>query len=315
MHEKTKMGISSCLLDEKVRYDGGHKLDRFITDTFGRYFEWVPVCPECEYGLPVPREPLRLVGRPESPRLITIKTGIDHTEKMLQWAEKKFGELAQENLCGFIFKSKSPSSGIGGVKVHTPSGIPSQRGVGIFGGAFMKRFPLTPVIDDGRLHNPQLRENFIESVFVFQRWQKLQKARSINDLVRFHTSHKLLMLAHSPKHYSALGRLVAGAKRVARETLFSAYIQGFMEGMRLLATPKKNANVLLHIAGYFKKLISSDEKQELLDVIENYRTGLIPLIVPITLVKHYVRKYTVTYLQKQYYLNPHPMELMLRNHV
>ena len=315
MHEKTKMGISSCLLDEKVRYDGGHKLDRFITDTFGRYFEWVPVCPECEYGLPVPREPLRLVGRPESPRLITIKTGIDHTEKMLQWAEKKFGELAQENLCGFIFKSKSPSSGIGGVKVHTPSGIPSQRGVGIFGGAFMKRFPLTPVIDDGRLHNPQLRENFIESVFVFQRWQKLQKSGSINDLVEFHTSHKVLMLAHSPKHYSALGRLVAGAKRVKQETLFSAYLKGFMEGMRLLATPKKNANVLLHIAGYFKKLISSDEKQELLDVIENYRTGLIPLIVPITLVKHYVRKYTVTYLQKQYYLNPHPMELMLRNHV
>ena len=205
--------------------------------------------------------------------------------------------------------------GIGGVKVHTPSGIPSQRGVGVFGGAFMKRFPLTPVIDDGRLHNPQLRENFIESVFVFQRWQKLQKSGGINDLVWFHTSHKLLMLAHSPKHYSALGRLVAGAKRVARETLFSAYIQGFMEGMRLLATPKKNANVLLHIAEYFKKLISSDEKQELLEVIENYRTGLIPLIIPITLVKHYVRKYTVTYLQKQYYLNPHPMELMLRNHV
>ena len=315
MHEKIKMGISSCLLGEKVRYDGGNKLDRFITNTLGQYFECVQVCPECEYGLPIPREPLHLVGRPESPRLITIKTGIDHTEKMLRWAEKKLGELAQKNLCGFIFKSKSPSSGIGGVKVHTPSGIPSQRGVGIFGGAFMKRFPLTPVIDDGRLHNPQLRENFIESVFVFQRWQKLQKSGGINDLVWFHTSHKLLMLAHSPKHYSALGRLVAGAKRVKQETLFSAYLKGFMEGMRLLATPKKNANVLLHIAEYFKKLISSDEKQELLEVIENYRTGLIPLIIPITLVKHYVRKYTVTYLQKQYYLNPHPMELMLRNHV
>ncbi|CAG0943323.1 hypothetical protein BROC_02243 [Candidatus Brocadiaceae bacterium] len=315
MHEKIKMGISSCLLGEKVRYDGGHKLNRFITDTLGQYFEWVPVCPEFEYGLPVPREPLRLVGIPESPRLITIKTGIDHTEKMLQWAEKKFGELEQENLCGFIFKSKSPSSGIGGVKLYTPSGITSQRGVGIFGGAFIRHFPLTPAIDDGRLHNPQLRENFIESVFVFQRWQKLQKSKSINDLVEFHTSHKLLMLAHSPRHYSSLGQLVAGAKRVKREGLFSAYIQGFMDGMRLIATPKKNANVLMHIAGYFKKLISSDEKQELLEVIENYRRCLIPLIVPITLVKHYVRKYDIAYLKKQYYLNPHPVELMLRNHV
>ncbi|RIJ88904.1 MAG: DUF1722 domain-containing protein [Candidatus Brocadia sp.] len=273
MHEKIKMGISSCLLGEKVRYDGRHKLDRFITDTLGQYFEWVPVCPECEYGLPVPREPLRLVGRPESPRLITIKTGIDHTEKMLQWAEKKLGELEQENLCGFIFKSKSPSSGIVGVKMYTPSGIPSQRGAGIFGGAFMKHFPLIPVIDDGRLHNPQLRENFIENVFVFQRWQKIQKSKSINDLVEFHTNHKLLMLAHSPRHYSS------------------------------------------HISGYFKKLISADEKQELLEIIENYRMSFIPLIVPITLIKHYVRKYNIAYLQRQHYLNPHPMELMLRNHV
>ncbi|MCF6154104.1 MAG: DUF1722 domain-containing protein [Candidatus Brocadia sp.] len=315
MHEKIKIGISSCLLGEKVRYDGGHKLDRFITDTLGQYFKWVPVCPECEYGLPVPREPLRLVGRPETPRLITIRTGIDHTEKMLQWAEKKLGELEQENLCGFIFKSKSPSSGIVGIKVYTPSGIPSQRGTGIFGGAFMRHFPLTPVIDDGRLHNPQLRENFIENVFVFQRWQKIQKSKSINDLVEFHTNHKLLMLAHSPKHYTSLGQLVASAKRVKREDLFSAYIQGFTEGMRFLATPKKNANVLLHISGYFKKLISADEKQELLEIIENYRMCFIPLIVPITLVKHYLRKYNIVYLQRQHYLNPHPMELMLRNHV
>lgn len=309
------MGISSCLLGEKVRYDGGHKLDRFITDTLGQYFEWVPVCPEFEYGLPVPREPLHLVGSPESPRLATIKTGIDHTAKMLQWTEKRLEGLAQENLNGFIFKSKSPSSGIGGVKVYTPSGIPSQRGVGIFGGAFMRHFPLTPVIDDGRLHNPRLRENFIESVFVFHRWQTLLKYGSINDLIEFHTSHKLLMLAHSPKQYSALGQLVASAKKVKRETLFFAYIQGFMEGMSLLATPKKNTNVLMHISGYFKKVTSADEKQELLEVIENYRTCLIPLIVPITLVKHYVRKYNIAYLKKQYYLNPHPMELMLRNHV
>ncbi|MGQ3684851.1 MAG: YbgA family protein [Candidatus Loosdrechtia sp.] len=315
MIQKIKLGISSCLLGEKVRYDGGHRHDRFITDTLGPYFEWVPVCPEYEYGFPVPREPLRLVGSPEAPRIVTTKTGIDHTERMLQWAEERLGKLAQENLCGFIFKSKSPSSGISGVKVYTQQGIPSQRGAGIFGGAFVKRFPLTPVIDDGRLHNPRLRENFIESVFVFHRWQELQKYRSINSLVEFHTSHKLIMLAHSPKHYSSLGQLVAGAKKAKQEELYTSYIKGFMEGMRFLATSKKNANVLMHIAGYFKKLITADEKRELLEVIENYRQCLIPLIVPITMVKHYVRKYNTGYLQKQHYLNPHPMELMLRNHV
>ncbi|UJS21567.1 MAG: DUF523 and DUF1722 domain-containing protein [Candidatus Brocadia sp.] len=312
---KIRLGISSCLLGEKVRYDGAHKLDRFITDTLGQYFEWIPVCPECEYGLPVPREPLRLVGRPESPRLITIKTGIDHTEKMLQWTEKKLTELEQRNLCGFIFKSKSPSSGIAGVKVYKPSGVPSQRGVGIFGGAFMKRFPLTPVIDDVRLHNPQLRKNFIEGVCVFQRWQELLKSRDINDLVGFHTSHKLLMLAHSPRHYALLGQLVADAKGVKRKDLYASYIQGFMEGMRLLATPAKNANVLMRIAGYLKKFITADEKQELLEVIENYRQCLVPLIVPVTLVKHYARKYRIVYLEKQRYLNPHPVELMPQNHV
>lgn len=170
--EKIKMGISSCLLGEKVRYDGGHKGDRYITDTLGQYFEWVPVCPEVEYGLFVPREAMRLVGDPASPRIVTVHTGIDHTEGMLKWAVKKLKELEKEEFCGFIFKSKSPSSGIGGVKVYLPSGMPSQKGVGIFGGAFMQYFPLIPVIDEGRLHDPGLRENFIERVFVYKRWKE-----------------------------------------------------------------------------------------------------------------------------------------------
>jgi len=170
--EKIKIGISSCLLGEKVRYDGGHKLDRYITDTLGQFFEWVPVCPEVEYGLSVPREEMHLMGNLGSPRLVTIHTGIDHTEGMLKWAKKKLKELEKEELCGFIFKSKSPSSGIGGVKVYTFSGVPSQKGVGIFGGAFIQYFPLIPVIDEGRLHDPNLRENFIERVFVYKRWKE-----------------------------------------------------------------------------------------------------------------------------------------------
>ncbi len=312
---KIKIGISSCLLGEKVRYDAGHKLDRYITDTLGQYFEWVPVCPEVEYGLPVPREPMRLVGDPDSPRLITIRTGIDHTEGMLKWAEGKLKELEKEELCGFIFKSRSPSSGIGGVKVYTLSGMPSQRGVGLFGRAFMNKFPVIPVIDDGRLHDPGLRENFIERVFVYKRWQEfIKKGGLIRDLVAFHTEHKLLILSHSPRHFSVLGQLIAKPKQNKPEDLNAEYVNLLMECLRLVATVKKNTNVLQHIVGYFKNQLSSDDKKELLEVIENYHKGYIPLIVPIVLVKHYVRKFDEPYLQKQYYLNPHPLELMLRNH-
>ena len=312
---KIKIGISSCLLGKKVRYDAGHKLDRYITDTLGQYFEWVPVCPEVEYGLPVPREPMRLVGDPDSARLITIRTGIDHTEGMLKWAEKKLKELEKEELGGFIFKSRSPSSGIGGVKVYTPSGMPSQRGIGLFGKAFMNKFPVIPVIDDGRLHNPGLRENFIERVFVYKRWQEfIEKGGLIRDLVAFHTEHKLLILSHSPKHCSVLGQLIAKPKHFKPEDLNAEYVNLLMECLRLVATVKKNTNVLQHIIGYFKNQLSSDDKKELLEVIENYHKGYIPLIVPMVLVKHYVRKFDEPYLQRQYYLNPHPLELMLRNH-
>lgn len=314
--EKIKIGISSCLLGEKVRYDGGHKLDQYITETLGRYFSWVSVCPEVEYGLSVPREAMRLVGDPDSPRLITIRTRVDHTEGMLKWAEKKLRVLENEGLCGFIFKSRSPSSGIAGVKVYTPAGMPSHKGVGIFGGAFMRTFPLIPVIDDGRLHDPVLRENFIERVFAYKRWGELiKKGALLRDLITFHTEHKLLILSHSPRHFTDLGRLVAKAKHYKGDSLLSEYIEILMKGLQLIATVKKNTNVLMHLMGYFKKQLTPDEKHELREVIDHYHRELIPLIVPITLIKHYVRKFDEPYLKRQYYLNPHPIELMLRNHV
>lgn len=316
MVEKIKIGISSCLLGDKVRYDGNHQLDRFITETLGQFFEWIPVCPEIEFGLPVPREPMHLFGSTESPRLITIKTGIDYTERMLTWSERKLKKLEKENLCGFNFKSRSPSSGIGGVKVYRPSGTVTKMGKGLFGGSFMKHFPSIPAEDDGRLHNPRFRENFIERIFVLKRWQEFKKKGTlIKDLISFHTDHKLLIMAHSPRHYSFLGRLIANTKKEKREKLLSEYIINLMEGIKLIATVKKNTNVLQHIQGYFKKHLTSDEKQELLGIIESYSKNFIPLIVPITLINHYVRKYNVAYLKRQYYLEPHPMELMLRNHV
>ena len=316
MTDKIKLGISTCLLGENVRYDGGHKQDHYLTDTLGRYVKWVPVCPEVEYGLPVPREAMRLVGDPDAPRLVTIRTGKDHTDGMKAWARKKLVALEREDLSGFIFKSRSPSSGYSGVKVYSSSGMPARKGMGIFAGAFIEQFPLIPVEDEGRLHDPVLRENFIERVFVFKRWRDYRSNDgTAGGLVSFHTDIKLLLMSHSQKHYSMLGRMAAGGMKEKKTGMPERYISVLMEGLRLIATAKKNTNVLMHVAGYFKKDLAHDEKAELLQVIESYHKGLIPLIAPLTLINHYVRRYDKPYLKRQYYLNPHPLELMLRNHV
>lgn len=313
--EKIRLGISSCLLGERVRYDGGHKLDHYLKDTLGEFVEWVAVCPEVESGLPVPREAMRLRGSPGAARLVTVRSGIDHTDRIRQWAEKRLRDIEKENLCGFIFKSGSPSSGLRGVRVYSSPGVPSRSGTGIFAKTFMERFPLLPVEDEGRLQAPLLRENFIERVFVYRRWLQLMKRRCLlGDLVDFHTANKLLVLSHSPSHCRTLGGMVANAKKYHRENLHREYLHALMDGLRLIATTKKNTNVLQHIIGYFKKNLSPGEKRELGQIIEDYHGGLIPLIAPVTLINHYVRKYDERYLKTQYYLKPHPIELMLRNH-
>jgi len=316
MQDRPKLGISTCLLGENVRYDGGHKLDRYLTNVVGEFVDWVPVCPEVECGMSTPREALRLVGDPENPRLVTSRTGVDKTEQMLSWARMRLDQLEKENLCGYIFKSKSPSSGMQGIKVYDKNNVPSKKGVGIFARAFMDRFLLMPVEDEGRLNDAKLRENFIERIFVFKRWQNFfQNDGSRKGLVDFHTDHKLLIMAHSPKHLSDLGKLVAQVKQIKPKELHERYLSILMPALKLNATVKKNVNVLHHVMGYFKKQLSPNEKQELLEVIGNYHKSLIPLIVPITLMNHFVRKYDEPYLKRQYYLNPHPVELMLRNHV
>lgn len=309
------LGISSCLLGNKVRFDGGHKMERFLTDTLGRYVRYVPVCPEVEYGLPIPREALRLVGDFEAPRLITSRTNIDHTAGMLQWARERVKGLEKENLCGFIFKSRSPSSGMERVKVYDDNGVPVNRGVGIFARVFMDHFPLIPVEEEGRLHDPLLRENFVERIFILKRWRETAAVKkSRGNLVDFHTRHKLLILSHSPRHYQLMGKLVAQAKDHGVEELHQEYLRLLMEALKLKATPAKNSNVLQHMLGYFKKDLTGDEKQELLETIRLYREGHYPLIVPMTLMNHYVRKYDQPYLKEQIYLTPHPIELHLRNH-
>jgi uncharacterized protein YbgA (DUF1722 family)/uncharacterized protein YbbK (DUF523 family) len=313
--EKIKIGVSSCLLGNPVRYDGGHKLDRFLRDTLGRYADYVPVCPESECGLSIPREAMRLTGQPDAPRLMTRVTGKDLTETMTAWAKKRVAELEAENLCGFIFKSDSPSSGMERVKVYDAKGMPAKTGVGIFARMFMEHFPLLPVEEEGRLHDPDLRENFIERIFTLKRWREAAVDEgSRSAMVDFHTRHKLLLMSHSLKHYSLLGKLVADQKKLLPRDLRAKYEELLMDALKLKATPRKNVNVLQHMMGYFKKELSAGEKKELLDVFEQYKAGYLPLVVPVTLINHYVRKYDQSYLNKQVYLNPHPLELQLRNH-
>jgi len=222
MEDKIRLGISTCLLGENVRYDGGHKRDRFIIETLGQFVEFVPVCPEVECGLPIPRESMHLAGDPESPRLVTTRTKVDHTERMLTWAGKRVRELEKENLCGFVFKSNSPSSGMERVRVYNEHGIPQKIGIGMFARAFMDHFPLA-----------------------LKRWRELLGLNQTRGkLVNFHTQHKLLIMSHSQKHARILGKLVAEAKNVPAEELYSQYQMLFMEALRLKTTIKKNINVL-----------------------------------------------------------------------
>ncbi len=313
--EPIKIGISACLLGENVRYDGGHKKDRYLTDTLGQYVIYVPVCPEVEYGLGIPREALRLVGDPESPRLVTSRSGVDHTEGMLGYAEKRVLDLENEDLCGFIFKSKSPSSGMERVKVYNEKGMPLKKGVGMFAGVFMGRLPLIPVEEEGRLHDPGLRENFIERIFTLRRWREVRAGKkSLGRLVDFHSRNKLLFMAHSPQHYRTMGKLVGHGKEYNVNDLYGRYEILMMEALKLKSTVRKNSNVLQHMLGYFKKQLSPDEKQEVLESIDSYREGYVPLIMPLTLLRHFVRKYEEPYLGIQTYLDPHPVALKLRNH-
>ncbi len=316
MEDKIKIGISRCLLGENVRYDGGHKWDRFITDTLGNYVEFFPVCPEVECGLGVPREALRLEGNPADPRLVTIRTKTDITKRMKNWAGRRIAELEKEGLCGFIFKSGSPSSGMEGVKVYKDKGEPVKTGVGIFAREFMARFPLIPAEEERRLHDPRQRENFIERIFALKRWREVATQKSgLNSLINFHTNHKFLILSHSRKHYQQMGQLVACSDDLSLKERFTAYQALFLEALRIKTTLKKHTDVLTHMMGFFKKDLSADEKQELLEVIDHFKQRLIPLIVPVTLLRHYVRQYDQPYLKDQWYLEPHPLELKLRNHV
>ncbi len=311
-----RIGISACLLGQPVRFDGGHKRDAFLTETFGRFVEWVPVCPEVECGFGTPREAMRLVRVGDGVRLLTAKTGTDLTGPMERVSRSRAAALRGEDLAGFVLKKNSPTCGLARVKVYDRHGSPARAGRGIFAAALVEACPHLPVEEGGRLVDPHRCENFVERVFAYWRLRGLFRARwTVGDLVRFHTAHKLLLLAHSIDAYRQLGRLVAAARRMPRRDVEQRYTERFMEALVQLATPSRHTNVLQHMAGYFKDRLDAASKREVAETIAEYRRGLVPLVVPLTLMRHHVRLLDVTYLAAQTYLQPHPRELMLRNHV
>jgi uncharacterized protein YbgA (DUF1722 family)/uncharacterized protein YbbK (DUF523 family) len=313
--EKIRLGVSACLLGEAVRYDGGHKRDVFLTETLAPFVQWVPVCPEVELGLGVPRDTLRLVGDGRAPRLVVERTGQDLTATMQRFARGRLDELAPLDLDGYVLKRASPSCGLFRVRVYGETGVPGAAGRGIFAAALVERFPALPVEEEGRLNDPAIRENFIERVFAMARWRAFAARRPrARDLVAFHAAQKFAVLAHSPAHYARLGRLVAAAGALTGAML-AEYAQLLMEALAVRATRTRHVNVLQHLAGFFKTRLEADERAELVEVIAEYRHGLVPLIVPITLIRHHVRRLAIAYLRDQVYLSPHPKELMLRNHV
>jgi uncharacterized protein YbgA (DUF1722 family)/uncharacterized protein YbbK (DUF523 family) len=315
-HPRIRLGISACLLGERVRFDGGHKRDPFLVESLGQFVDWVPVCPEVESGLDAPRESMRLVQAGQELRLLTTRTGQDQTVNMRRYARRRVEELDGDDLCGFVLKKDSPTCGLERVKVYGTGGAPARSGRGLFADALVTRFPLLPVEEEGRLNDPRLRENFVERIFAYRRVGALFAARwSMGEVVRFHTAHKLTLMAHKPEAYRRLGRLVASGSSIARREFEDRYSSEFMAALSTIATPRRHANVLQHMLGYFKQTLDRESRAELLALIQDYAGGRVPLVVPLTLFGHHIRRCGVQYLADQVYLRPHPIELMLRNHV
>lgn len=311
-----RIGISACLLGEEVRFDGGHKRDAFLTGVLAPHVEWVPACPEVEVGMGTPRETLRLVRREGGTRMVTTRTAVDWTDAMRGWSTGRVEQIAGADLDGYVLKKDSPSCGMARVKVYGADGPGARDGRGVFAEVLLRRLPLLPIEEEGRLCDPRLRENFIERVFAYRRLKDLFRSKwTTRDLVRFHTANKMALLAHSTVRYQELGRLVAGAKALGRPELRSQYERMFMDTLAVPATTRRHANVLNHMAGHFKEKLDAASRRELAAAIDEYLRGLVPLVVPLTLIAHYVRVHEVGYLAGQVYLQPHPRELMLRNHV
>ena len=311
---RIKVGISSCLLGNEVRYNGGHKLSTLCTNDLSRYFEFVPTCPEAGAGLGIPRPPIRLVGDPHAPRAVRVQdAGVDVTDSLKAYSATRLPELG--DLCGYIFIKNSPSCGLFRVKVYRANGMPHDEPArGIFAAEFTRAYPLLPVEEDGRLQDPVLRENFIARVFAWRNWQEMKaNGLSAAALIDFHSRYKYTLMAHSPQQYQQLGRMLADAGKHDSSVLGERYFSGLMQALQQKATRRTNTNVLMHLQGYLKKKLQAGEKQGIGAIIEQYRKGIVPLVVPVTMLRHYFQQHRDPYIEKQSYLQPYPDELSLRN--
>lgn len=320
MDDTLRIGASACLLGAEVRFDGQHKRSPFLTQQLAPFVTWVSVCPELEVGMGVPREPVRLVRGPGGRALMLANgSGTDWTARMNALSARRAEDLAAETLDGFVLKSKSPSCGMERVKVFPEPdarAAPGRDGVGLFARALMERLPNLPVEEEGRLEDARLRENFVERVFAHARLRRLFSPRwTLGGLVAFHTAHKMQLLAHSTEGYRSLGRLVAGGRALPRGELRERYEREFMATLKKMSTPGRHANVLQHMLGQLSDDLDDGDRRELLSVVDDHRLGLVPLVVPVTLLRHHARRLGVSALLGQTYLEPHPKELMLRNHV
>jgi len=315
MSARIRVGISGCLIGQEVRYDGGHKHNEYITRSLGQFFEFVPFCPEVAIGMGIPRPPIRLVKTGSDVQARGVENpALDVTRKLVAYADRVAPQVRK--LSGYILKKNSPSCGMERVKLYSPGGTPVGKASGLYAGRLQALHPEIPFEEEGRLMDPVLRENFVERVFVYHRWQQVTaKHLTAKALVEFHARHKFIVLAHDEKTYRALGRLVAGAGRGSVAGLGGQYIHQLMQALKKPATRTRHSNVLQHLAGYFKKHLDADDKRELQEMITSYRRGRLPLVVPISLLRHYLRRFPDPYLAAQHYLAPHPDELMLRNQI
>lgn len=311
-----RVAVSACLVGEQVRYDGGHKRHDFIADELARFVTLVPVCPEVELGLGIPRETIHLIDVGGAVRLRGTESAADHTDGMRTLAQTRAAELDRSELCGYVFKARSPSCGLFTVPIHRDGAPPLPEGRGVFAQEITNALPELPVEEEGRLHDPAVREAFVERVFAYARLRRaFRPGWRMRDLIEFHASEKLLLLAHRPAIYKSLGPLVARGNDLDRTQLETQYRAEFMTALATPATVGRHVNVLQHIAGYFKGHLDAPSRRQLGRVIDDYGEGTVPLIVPVTLLAFFARRFDQDYLVAQSYLSPHPKQLMLRNHV
>ena len=316
MSKRIKIGISACLMGQKVRYDGGSFQPKLIHSVLPDYMDFVPFCPEVEIGMSVPRETVRLVTTETGIKLKAPKSGTDYTNQMNAYSIEKTNALSKLEISGYILKKGSPTCGMERVRVYNSRGIPEKSGNGLFASQLKKAFPNIPIEEDGRLNDIHLREHWIERVFAYDRLRTFLSLKpAVGKLMEFHTQSKMQLMAHHPEKYRLLGRKIALLQKDDLHQFYASYLTSFMQIMSVKPTIAKHTDVIYHLVGFFKKKITASDKKEILNLIEQFRNQIVPIVVPLTLLKHFLQKYPVKWMQEQTYLNPYPTDLSLRSHI